>query len=142
MEATVATGRGALQGAGGPATARPALPGADADRRPPRSGLVLATLILGAIVANINTSISNVALPDIGQALNASNQQLTFITDAYQIAIASTVLYLGAVGDRYGRKKLLLIGAALCIPFSILSAMAHGWQGLVRRRWRPASPAA
>ena len=102
-----------------------------ADRRPARSALVLATLILGAVVANINTSISNVALPDIGQALNASNQQLTFITDAYQIAIASTVLYLGAVGDRYGRKKLLLIGAALCIPFSILSAMAHGWQGLV-----------
>jgi len=104
---------------------------AAADRRPPRSGLVLATLILGAIVANINTSISNVALPDIGQALNASNQQLTFITDAYQIAIASTVLYLGAVGDRYGRKKLLLLGAALCIPFSILSSMAHGWHGLV-----------
>ena len=104
---------------------------AAADRRPPRSGLVLATLILGAIVANINTSISNVALPDIGQALNASNQQLTFITDAYQIAIASTVLYLGAVGDRYGRKKLLLLGAALCIPFSILSSLAHGWHGLV-----------
>jgi hypothetical protein len=37
-----------------------------ADRRPPHSGLVLVTLILGAIVANINTSISNVALPDIG----------------------------------------------------------------------------
>ena len=113
----------------GPATAGGVL--AAADRRPPHAGLVLATLILGAIVANINTSISNVALPDIGQALNASNQQLTFITDAYQIAIASTVLYLGAVGDRYGRKKLLLLGAALCIPFSILSSMAHGWQGLV-----------
>ncbi len=104
---------------------------AAADRRPPHAGLVLATLILGAIVANINTSISNVALPDIGQALSASNQQLTFITDAYQIAIASTVLYLGAVGDRYGRKKLLLLGAALCIPFSILSSLAHGWHGLV-----------
>ena len=117
------------QHTGGPA-AGGLLPPA-ADRRPSRAGLVLATLILGAVVANINTSISNVALPDIGQALNASNQQLTFITDAYQIAIASTVLYLGAVGDRYGRRKLLLLGAALCIPFSILSSMAHGWPGLV-----------
>ncbi len=106
-------------------------PAATADRRPPHAGLVLATLILGAIVANINTSISNVALPDIGLALNASNQQLTFITDAYQIAIAATVLYLGAVGDRYGRKKLLLLGAALCIPFSVLSSQMHSSQGLV-----------
>ena len=130
-----ARARGDSDGGGGVAQRASALATggvtAAADRRPARSGLVLATLILGAIVANINTSISNVALPDIGQALNASNQQLTFITDAYQIAIASTVLYLGAVGDRYGRKKLLLLGAALCIPFSILSSMAHGWQGLV-----------
>jgi len=116
--------------AAGAAGAGPS-PQATADRRPRRSGLVLATLILGAIVANINTSISNVALPDIGQALNASNQQLTFITDAYQIAIAATVLYLGAVGDRYGRKKLLLLGAALCVPFSILSSQMHSSQGLV-----------
>jgi EmrB/QacA subfamily drug resistance transporter len=101
------------------------------NRRPARAALVLTTLILGAIVANINTSISNVALPDIGKALSASNQQLTFITDAYQIAIASTVLYLGAVGDRYGRKRLLLIGAALCVPFSILSSLAHSSGQLV-----------
>jgi MFS transporter, DHA2 family, multidrug resistance protein len=91
---------------------------------PARAGIILTTLILGAIVANINTSISNVALPSIGRALDATDVQLTAITDAYQLGIAATVLYLGAVGDRYGRKKLLLIGAALCVPFSILSAMS------------------
>ena len=91
---------------------------------PARAGLVLATLIAGAIVANINTSISNVALPSIGKALQATDIQLTGITDAYQLGIASTVLYLGAVGDRHGRRKLLLIGAALCVPFSVLSALA------------------
>ncbi len=80
---------------------------------------MLGVLILGAIVANINTSLSNVALPDIGKALNASNQQLTLITDAYQIAIASTVMYLGALGDRHGRKRLLVLGALLAMPFSI-----------------------
>ncbi len=91
---------------------------------PAKAGIILATLIAGAIVANINTSISNVALPSIGRALDATDTQLTAITDAYQLGIAATVLYLGAVGDRYGRKKLLLIGAALCVPFSILSAMS------------------
>ena len=93
-------------------------------RAPARAGLVLMTLIIGAIVANVNTSISNVALPSIGRALDATDTQLTGITDAYQLGIAATVLYLGAVGDRYGRKWLLLAGAALCVPFSLLSAFA------------------
>jgi DHA2 family multidrug resistance protein-like MFS transporter len=97
--------------------------------KPGRSGLILTTLILGAIVANVNTSISNVALPDIGRALDATNTQLTGITDAYQLGIAATVLYLGAIGDRYGRKKLLVLGAVLVVPFSFLSAFASGsWE--------------
>lgn len=89
---------------------------------PAKAGLILTVLILGATVANINTSISNVALPSIGSALNATDTQLTGITDAYQLGIAATVLYLGAIGDRYGRKGMLLLGALLCIPFSLISA--------------------
>jgi MFS family permease len=92
--------------------------------RPAKAAIILATLIAGAIVANINTSISNVALPSIGKALLATDVQLTGITDAYQLGIAATVLYLGAIGDRHGRKRLLLIGAALCVPFSLASAWA------------------
>ncbi len=97
---------------------------ASAATAPARAGLILTVLILGAIVANVNTSISNVALPSIGRALEASDMQLTAITDAYQFGIAATVLYLGALGDRYGRKGLLVLGAALCIPFSLVSAWA------------------
>ena len=48
----------------------------------------------------------------------------------------SPALYLGAVGDRYGRKRLLLLGAALCIPFSILSSLAHDGQWLVLVLWK------
>ena len=89
---------------------------------PAKAGIILTTLILGAMVANINTSISNVALPSIGSALDATDTELTGITDAYQLGIAATVLYLGAVGDRYGRKRMLLLGAFLCVPFSLMSA--------------------
>lgn len=101
-----------------------AAPGALRGGRPAKAGIILVTLIAGAIVANVNTSISNVALPSIGKALDATDTQLTGITDAYQLGIAATVLYLGAIGDRHGRKKLLLLGAALCVPFSLLSAFA------------------
>ena len=92
--------------------------------QPAQAGLILLTVILGAIVANINTSISNVALPSIGRALQASDTQLTAITDAYQFGIAATVLYLGAIGGRYGRRKLFVMGAFLCVPLSFLSAFS------------------
>lgn len=94
------------------------------DGKPAQAGIILVTLIAGAIVANINTSISNVALPSIGRGLAATDTQLTGITDAYQLGIAATVLYLGAVGDRHGRKRLLLLGAALSVPFSLMSVFA------------------
>jgi MFS family permease len=102
----------------------PPVPTSASSGRPAKAAIILATLIAGAIVANINTSISNVALPSIGKALQATDTQLTGITDAYQLGIAATVLYLGAIGDRHGRKRLLLIGAALCVPFSLASAWA------------------
>ena len=59
---------------------------------PPRSGLVLLALIVGAIVANINLSIANVALPTIGSDLGASQDQLNTIAEAFALGLASTVL--------------------------------------------------
>ncbi|CAB4658290.1 unannotated protein [freshwater metagenome] len=91
---------------------------------PPRSGLVLLALIVGAIVANINLSIANVALPTIGSDLGASQDQLNLIAEAFALGLASTVLYLGAIGDRYGRKMLFVIGAIMTIPTACMSAWA------------------
>ena len=91
---------------------------------PPRSAFVLLALIVGAIVANINLSIANVALPTIGSELGASQDQLNMIAEAFALGLASTVLYLGAIGDRYGRKMLFIIGAVLTIPTACMSAWA------------------
>ena len=83
---------------------------------PDRAGIVLVTLILVAGVANLNLSVANVALPSIGEAFDSSQVTLNLIAVGYSLGLAASVLYLGAIGDRYGRKLLLVLGTALAIP--------------------------
>jgi len=91
---------------------------------PSNAGLVLISLILVAAVANLNLSVANVALPDIGKHFNSSQTMLDLIAVGYSLGLACTVLWLGALGDRYGRKALLLLGTTLAIPMSLLAAFA------------------
>lgn len=91
---------------------------------PRRSGLVLASLILVAAVANLNLSVANVALPSIGRAFDSSQTTLDLIAVGYSLGLAATVLWLGALGDRYGRKSMLVGGVLLSVPASLLAAFA------------------
>jgi len=91
---------------------------------PDRSGIVLITLILVAAVANLNLSVANVALPSIGQAFDSSQTTLDLIAVGYSLGLAASVLYLGALGDRYGRKMMLVLGVALSVPACLLAAFA------------------
>ncbi len=95
-----------------------------ASASPPSSTLVLSALILVAAVANLNLAVANVALPDIGAAFQSSQTTLNLIAVGYSLGLACSVLYFGALGDRYGRKAMLLIGTALAIPMSLLAAWA------------------
>jgi EmrB/QacA subfamily drug resistance transporter len=101
---------------------------------PKRAGLVLATLILVAGVANLNLAVANVALPDIGAAFSAGQTAVDLIAVGYSLGLAASVLYLGAVGDRYGRKSLLLLGMALTIPISVFAAFAPSAEALFAAR--------
>ncbi|WP_127819122.1 MFS transporter [Microbacterium sp. CPCC 204701] len=91
---------------------------------PARSGIILASLILVAAVANLPMSVANVALPDIGKAFDASQTELNLVAVGYSLGLAASVLWLGAVGDRYGRKMMLVIGVALSLPAALLAAFA------------------
>ena len=91
---------------------------------PKRAGLVLGALILVAAVANLNLAVANVALPDIGKAFDASQTTLDLVAVGYSLGLATSVLYLGALGDRYGRKMMLMLGMGLSIPASLLAAFA------------------
>src|SRR5215831_4160055 len=97
---------------------------AEAGTAPARAGLVLCALILVAAVANLNLAVANVALPKIGEAFDASQTSLNLIAVGYSLGLAASVLYFGALGDRYGRKMMLILGTALAIPFSLLAAWA------------------
>ncbi len=95
----------------------------------------LWTLILAACVANLNLTVANVALPDIGRELDATQVELNMVAVGFTLGLASSVLYLGAIGDRYGRKKLLLIGLALSIPTAALAAWAPDATVLITARF-------
>ncbi|PJJ63582.1 MFS transporter [Compostimonas suwonensis] len=92
--------------------------------KPRRAALVLTTLILAAGVANLNLSVANVALPDIGTSLDASQAALNLIAVGFSLGLAASVLYLGALGDRYGRKLMLVLGMVVSLPACVIAATA------------------
>jgi EmrB/QacA subfamily drug resistance transporter len=102
----------------------PSAAGLEESTVPARASLVLLSLILVAAVANLNLAVANVALPDIGKAFDSSQTTLNLIAVGYSLGLAASVLYLGAVGDRYGRKLLLVLGTALSVPACLLAAWA------------------
>ena len=104
---------------------RPAFDGTAASKsQPRRAGLVLVALILVAAVANLNLAVANVALPSIGKAFDSGQATLDLIAVGYSLGLACSVLWLGALGDRYGRKLMLIIGTGLAVPMSCLAAWA------------------
>src|SRR5262245_50112599 len=105
-------------------TPAPGATAVDTPSAPARGPLVLLALILVAAVANLNLAVANVALPDIGVAFDSSQTTLDLIAVGYSLGLAGSVLYLGALGDRYGRKMMLVLGVTLSIPACLVAAFA------------------
>src|SRR5262245_30783278 len=80
--------------------------------RPPGGGkpVVLLSLLLAAFVINLDTTIVNVALPTLVRDLHASDSQLQWVVDAFNLLFAGSVLAAGSLSDRFGRKGMLLAG--------------------------------
>jgi len=97
----------------------------------PRAGLLLTSLILAAAVANLNLAVANVALPTIGASFDASQTALDLVAVGYSLGLAASVLYFGALGDRYGRKIMLMLGVTLSVPACLLAAYAPSIEILI-----------
>src|SRR2546423_9413357 len=78
-----------------------------------RKPLILSSLLLAAFVINLDTTIVNVALPTLVRELHASNTQLQWVVDAFNLLFAGSVLAVGSLSDRFGRKGMLLAGLAV-----------------------------
>jgi EmrB/QacA subfamily drug resistance transporter len=90
----------------------------------PRKPLVLATLLLAAFVINVETTIVNVALPTLVRQLHATNTELQWIVDAFNLLFAASVLAFGSLSDRFGRKGMLLAGLAVFGLASLAAGLA------------------
>ncbi|RKN50307.1 MFS transporter [Micromonospora endolithica] len=87
----------------------------------PRRWGALAALVLAALTLGFDITILNVALPTMAGDLSAGTSALQWIVNAYILVLAGLILTCGALGDRYGRKRLLIVGLAL---FAAASAAA------------------
>jgi EmrB/QacA subfamily drug resistance transporter len=95
-----------------------------ATTRPGAEGWVLATTILASSMAFIDGTVVNVALPAIQRDLGAGAGDAQWVVEAYTLLLSSLLLVGGALGDRYGRRRMLGIGVALFAATSVACGVA------------------
>lgn len=84
----------------------------------------LAVLALPSLLVSIDVSVMILALPHIGEALHADSAQQLWVMDIYGFMLAGFMITMGTLGDRIGRRKLLMIGGAGFGAASILAAFS------------------
>ncbi|GEE01761.1 MFS transporter [Gordonia spumicola] len=92
---------------------------------------VLFAMCLALILVVASVAALNLALPDLAIDLGANNTALTWIADGYTVALAALVLPIGAVGDRIGRRTVLICGAVVFGLASLAAAFAESTEMLI-----------
>ncbi|MER6270379.1 MFS transporter [Streptomyces sp. NPDC001797] len=104
-------------------TAQPARTAETEERRPGR-WLALSALVLAVLLVAVDATVLGLATPYISEDLSPSGTQLLWIGDVYSFVIAGLLVSMGSLGDRVGRKRILLVGAAAFGAISVLNAYA------------------
>ena len=109
-----------------------------ATQAPPRAGrrewIGLAVLALACLLYVMDLTVLHLAIPAISEDLQPSSAQLLWIIDIYGFMVAGFLVTMGTLGDRIGRRKLLLIGAAAFGAVSILAAFSTSAEVLIGSR--------
>ncbi|MGW2202611.1 MFS transporter [Streptomyces sp. NPDC001774] len=90
----------------------------------PGRWLALSVLVLAVLLVAVDATVLGLATPSLSEDLKPSGTQLLWIGDIYSFVIAGLLVSMGSLGDRIGRKKLLLIGATAFGAVSVLNAYA------------------
>src|SRR6266566_1362762 len=100
----------------------------------PRRWLAAIVMITGALMDMIDVTIVNVALPSIRRDLHASVTQLEWVVSGYMLAFAAALIIAGNLGDKLGRKRVFLSGAALFGLASLAAGLSGSGAELIAAR--------
>jgi DHA2 family multidrug resistance protein-like MFS transporter len=99
-----------------------------------RRWLVLGALAIGILAVGLDMTILNLALPILATDMHATNAELQWFADAYNLVFAAALLPAGLLGDRLGRKKMLIIGLIVFGASSLVCAYAGSpWELITGR---------
>ena len=105
---------------------------------PPRAGrrewIGLAVLALACLLYVMDLTVLHLAVPSISEDLRPSSSQLLWIIDIYGFMVAGFLVTMGTLGDRVGRRRLLLVGAAAFGVLSVLAAFSTSPEMLIASR--------
>src|SRR5215469_7121448 len=96
--------------------------------------LAAAILSTGALMDLIDVTIVNVALPTIRRGLAASATQLEWVVSGYLLAFAATLIVAGSLGDRFGRKRMFLVGVGIFGAASLCAGLSGTAAELIAAR--------
>ncbi|WP_344297150.1 MFS transporter [Agromyces neolithicus] len=116
-----------------PAT-EPAPHAAARTRAPRRAWLALAVLMLPTLLVSVDNTVLSFALPAISRDLAPTAAQQLWIIDAYPLVLAGLLVAMGSAGDRYGRRRMLLIGSIGFTVVSVAAAFAPTAEALIAAR--------
>ncbi|UIX32214.1 MFS transporter [Streptomyces sp. GQFP] len=100
----------------------------------PQGRWILLTTVLGSSMAMLDSTVVNVALPRIGRDLDADLAALQWTVNAYMLTLAGLILLGGSLGDRYGRRKIFVVGVVWFAVASLLCGLAPNTGVLVAAR--------
>ena len=92
---------------------------------------ILGVLVTSLLVVVLDNTILNIALPTIQRDLNATQSQLVWAVDSYILVFAALLFTWGVLGDKYGRKRVVIIGLLIFLAGSIASAFATSAGALI-----------
>jgi EmrB/QacA subfamily drug resistance transporter len=104
------------------------------EAQPPRRELILVATIIGSSITFVDGTVVNIALPTIGRDLAAGLSAQQWVTLSYSLAVASLYIVSGALGDRYGRWTLFVLGVAGFAGASALAGIAPNVELLIAGR--------